>query len=147
MSFQQFLAQLKQDAVAQGVSQQAIALASPYLVYDQSIVNRDRGQRVFGQLFTEFSSRMASEGRRVKGQQLIKTYAQAFSRAEKEYGVPPAVIAATETTPLATAAISLLQTWRDTDGSGAAVAGITVSSDSVVDLSLDSLRTVCRECI
>lgn len=94
MSFQQFLAQLKQDAVAQGVSQQAIALASPYLVYDQSIVNRDRGQRVFGQLFTEFSSRMASEGRRVKGQQLIKTYAQAFSRAEKEYGVPPAVIAA-----------------------------------------------------
>ena len=60
---------------------------------------------------------------------------------------PPAVIAATETTPLATAAISLLQTWRDTDGAGAAVAGITVSSDSVVDLSLDSLRTVCRESI
>lgn len=94
MSFDRFLAQLKQDAAAQGVSQRAIAMASPYLVYDQSIVNRDRGQRVFGQLFTEFSSRMASEGRRVKGQQLIQTYAQAFTRAEKEYGVPPAMIAA-----------------------------------------------------
>lgn len=94
MSFPQFLSSLKQDAAAQGVSQRAIAMASPYLVYDQSIVNRDRGQRVFGQLFTEFSSRMASEGRRVKGQQLIQTYGQAFSRAEKEYGVPPAVIAA-----------------------------------------------------
>lgn len=93
-SFDQFLAQLKQDAVAAGVSQRAIAAASPYLVYDQGIVNRDRGQRVFGQLFTEFSGRMASEGRRVRGQQLIQTHAQAFARAEKEYGVPPAVITA-----------------------------------------------------
>jgi lytic murein transglycosylase len=93
-SFDQFLARLKQDAAAAGVSQRAIAEAAPYLVYDQSIVNRDRGQRVFGQIFTEFSGRMASEGRRVKGQQLIRTYAQAFARAEKEYGVPPAVITA-----------------------------------------------------
>ena len=93
-SFDQFLATLKQDAVAAGVSQRAIAEASPYMVYDQGIVNRDRGQRVFGQIFTEFSGRMASEGRRVRGQQLIQTYAQAFARAEKQYGVPPAVITA-----------------------------------------------------
>lgn len=93
-SFPQFLAGLKQKAVAAGVSQGAIAEASPYLVYDQGIVNRDRGQRVFGQIFTVFAGRMASEGRRVKGQQLMKQYAQAFARAEKEYGVPPAVIAA-----------------------------------------------------
>jgi len=93
-SFDQFLAALKQDALAAGVSQRAIALASPGLIYDQAIVNRDRGQRVFGQIFTEFSGRMATEGRRVKGQQLIQTYAQAFARAEKEYGVPPAVITA-----------------------------------------------------
>jgi lytic murein transglycosylase len=93
-SFDQFLATLKQDAVAAGVSQRAITEASPYMVYDQGIVNRDRGQRVFGQIFTEFSGRMASEGRRVRGQQLIQTYAQAFARAEKQYGVPPAVIAA-----------------------------------------------------
>ncbi|NEX00040.1 lytic murein transglycosylase [Rhodopseudomonas sp. BR0G17] len=93
-SFDQFLAGLKQKAVAAGVSQRAIAEASPYLVYDQGIVNRDRGQRVFGQIFTVFAGRMASEGRRVKGQQLIRQYANAFARAEKEYGVPPAVITA-----------------------------------------------------
>ncbi len=93
-SFDKFLAQLKQDAAAEGVSQRAIASASPFLVYDPSIVNRDRGQRVFGQIFSEFAGRMASEGRRVKGQQLIAQYAQAFARAEKEYGVPPAVITA-----------------------------------------------------
>src|SRR5215468_2913535 len=38
-SFAQFLAELKQQAVAQGVSQRAISEASPYLTYDQGIVN------------------------------------------------------------------------------------------------------------
>jgi lytic murein transglycosylase len=93
-SFDKFLAELKQQAVAQGVSQRAITEASPYLVYDQGIVNRDRGQRVFGQIFTEFAGRMAANFRMQSGQQHIKTYAAAFARAEKEYGVPPAVIAA-----------------------------------------------------
>ena len=94
MSFDRFLADLKAQAVAAGVSQRAIAEASPDLVYDQGIVNRDRGQRVFGQVFTEFAGRMAAAYRMQQGQAQIKTYAAAFARAEKEYGVPPAVIAA-----------------------------------------------------
>jgi membrane-bound lytic murein transglycosylase B len=94
MSFDRFLADLKQQAVAAGVSQRALAEASPSLVYDQGIVNRDRGQRVFGQAFTEFARRMAADYRMQQGRQRIKTYAAAFARAEKEYGVPPAVIAA-----------------------------------------------------
>src|SRR6201987_5705362 len=93
-SFQQFLAELKQQAMAQGGSQRAISEASPYLTYDQGIVNRDRGQRVFGQIFTEFAGRMAAPYRMQQGQAHIKTYAAAFARAEKDYGVPPAVIAA-----------------------------------------------------
>jgi lytic murein transglycosylase len=94
MNFDRFLADLKQQAVAAGVSQRAMAEASPYLVYDQGIVNRDRGQRVFGQIFTEFAGRMAANFRMQQGQAKIKTHAAAFARAEKEYGVPPAVIAA-----------------------------------------------------
>src|SRR5229473_611591 len=94
MTFDRFLADLKAQAVAAGVSQRAIAEASPGLVYDQGIVNRDRGQRVFGQVFTEFAGRMAAPFRMQQGQAWIKTYAAAFARAEKEYGVPPAVIAA-----------------------------------------------------
>lgn len=93
-SFDRFLADVKQQAVAAGVSQRTIAEASPYLVYDQGIVNRDRGQRVFGQLFTEFAGRMAAPYRMQNGQQHIRQHAAAFARAEKEYGVPPAVIAA-----------------------------------------------------
>jgi lytic murein transglycosylase len=94
MSFPQFLTQLESDAQAAGVSRRAIAQAAPYLVYDQGIVNRDRGQRVFGQVFTEFASRMAADYRMQQGRAKIQTYAQAFARAEKEYGIPPAVIAA-----------------------------------------------------
>ena len=59
-NFDRFLADLKQQAIAAGVSQRALAEASPYLVYEQGIVNRDRGQRVFGQIFTEFAGRMAA---------------------------------------------------------------------------------------
>jgi lytic murein transglycosylase len=94
MSFDRFLSDLKQQAVADGVSQRALAEATPYLVYDQGIVNRDRGQRVFGQIFTEFAGRMAAAYRMQQGQARIKAYSAAFGRAEKEYGVPPAVIAA-----------------------------------------------------
>src|SRR5215472_2411925 len=93
-SFDRFLAELKSQAIAQGVSQSAISEASPYLVYEQSIVNRDRGQRVFGQIFTEFAGRMAAVYRMQNGQARIRQYQAAFARAEKEYGVPPAVIAA-----------------------------------------------------
>ncbi|KYG98184.1 lytic murein transglycosylase [Bradyrhizobium sp. DOA1] len=93
-SFERFLADVKQQAVAEGVSQRALAEAAPYLTYDQSIVNRDRGQRVFGQVFTEFSRNRASEGAARNAQAHIKMHAAAFARAEKEYGVPPAVIAA-----------------------------------------------------
>ena len=94
LSFDRFLAGLKQRAVDAGVSSHAIAEAAPHLVYDPGIVRRDHGQRVFGQIFTEFAARMAAPYRMQQGQVRIKTYAAAFARAEKEYGVPPAVISA-----------------------------------------------------
>ena len=93
-SFERFLAELKQQAAAAGVSQRALAEASPYLIYDQGIVNRDRGQRVFGQIFTQFAGRMAAPFRMQEGQARIRANAAAFARADKEFGVPPAVIAA-----------------------------------------------------
>jgi membrane-bound lytic murein transglycosylase B len=88
MAFPQFLAQLEQDAQKAGVSRRAIAAAEPYLVFDQGIVNRDRGQRVFGQIFTQFAARMAADYRMQQGRQHLQRHAQSFARAEKEYGVP-----------------------------------------------------------
>ena len=90
--FNVWLAQFKQEAAAQGISQSAIAKASPYLVYDQRIVNIDRGQRVFAQSFIEFSGRMVPGGRISRGQAQLKKYADTFARAEQQYGIPGAVI-------------------------------------------------------
>jgi lytic murein transglycosylase len=92
-SFDQWLANFKQEALAQGISRNAIAQASPFLVYDQRIVNIDRGQRVFAQSFIEFSTKMLPGGRISQGIAQIKKNAATFARAEQQYGVAPAVIA------------------------------------------------------
>jgi len=92
-SFDQWLERFKQEAVAQGISRNAIAQALPFLVYDQRIINIDRGQRVFAQSFLEFSTKMLPGGRISQGVAQIKKHAATFARAEQQYGVPPAVIA------------------------------------------------------
>ena len=89
-----WLAELEREAVAQGVSQRAIAAASPYLTYDQRIVNIDHGQRVFTQTFLEFSDRMAAAYRIQTGAAKIKAYAPIFARIDQQYGVPAPVIVA-----------------------------------------------------
>jgi lytic murein transglycosylase len=45
-------------------------------------------------VFTEFARNRASDGAAKNAQARIRIHAAAFNRAEKEYGVPPAVIAA-----------------------------------------------------
>ncbi|MBV9628649.1 MAG: lytic murein transglycosylase [Xanthobacteraceae bacterium] len=92
-SFDQWLAQFEQEALAQGVSRNAIAQARPYLTYDPRIINIDRGQRVFAQSFLEFSTKMLPGGRISAGIAQIKKNAATFAREEQQYGVPPAVIA------------------------------------------------------
>jgi lytic murein transglycosylase len=93
-SFEAWLARFKGEAVAQGISRGAIDAAAPYLVYDQRIVNIDRGQRIFAQSFIEFSGKMLPAYRLQQGSTEIKKYAAIFDRAEKQYGVPAAVITA-----------------------------------------------------
>ena len=74
-SFDAWLARFKAEAAAQGISRSAIDAASPYLVYDQRIVNIDRGQRIFAQSFLEFSGKMLPAYRLQQGAAEIKKYA------------------------------------------------------------------------
>jgi lytic murein transglycosylase len=90
--YDKWLAEFEREALAQGVSQQAIAAAAPYLTYDQRIVNIDRGQRVFTQTFLEFSDRMAAAYRIQRGSALIKTNAPVFAKIDAQFGVPAPVI-------------------------------------------------------
>jgi lytic murein transglycosylase len=92
--FEPWLANFKREAAAQGISQAAIAAASPYLVLDQRIINIDRGQRFFAQNFLEISDKMLAGGRIPNGVNQIKKHQLLFARQEKEFGVPAPVITA-----------------------------------------------------
>jgi len=93
-SFEQWLDAFKREAVTQGVSQRAIASASHLMVYDQTVVNKDRGQKVFAQTFLEFSDRMVARHRIDGGIQRIAKNRALFSKIEQQFGVPAPVIAA-----------------------------------------------------
>ena len=92
--FPAWLAQVKKEAQAQGISPRALAQAEPFLTYDARIVGIDQGQRVFTQTFMEFSQLLVPPSRIANGQGQLKQHAAIFARAEKEYGVPASVIAA-----------------------------------------------------
>ena len=79
---------------AEGVSQRTIAAASHLMVYDQSVVNKDRGQKVFSQTFLEFSDRMVAKHRIDGGIQRIAKNRPLFQQVEQQFGVPAPVIAA-----------------------------------------------------
>jgi membrane-bound lytic murein transglycosylase B len=63
-------------------------------VFDQRIINIDRGQRFSAQDFLELSDKMLAGDRLPNGAAQIKKYHALFVREEKDFGVPAAVIAA-----------------------------------------------------
>jgi lytic murein transglycosylase len=91
--FKQFMAAVKKEAAAQGVSQASINVLNR-VKYDPGIVKKDRAQNVFSQDFLTFQARMATGGRIAKGKQVIERYANVFDAVQKKYGVPGPVIAA-----------------------------------------------------
>ncbi len=92
--FSAWLEDYKQEAAAQGISQQAIDEGLDGVTYDHDTISHDRGQKVFRQSFEQFSARMANTFRITKGRSLLKRYGDVFARIEKDYGVPGAVIVA-----------------------------------------------------
>ncbi len=93
-SFERWLDAFKKDAVAQGISPQIIAAASPDLTLDPAVIKRDRGQAVFSQTFLQFSDRMVAGYRLQNGAAQMKKNAALFARIEKDFGVPAPVLTA-----------------------------------------------------
>jgi len=92
--FERWLTELKREALASGISQSTLAAAEPFMEFDQAVVNRDRGQKVFSQTFLEFSKRMAEGHRISQGAQRLKQSAALFQRIEQQFGVPGPVLVA-----------------------------------------------------
>jgi len=91
--FNGFIADFKKEAAAKGISKNGIA-ALDDLTIDDKVLASGRNQKVFKQTFEEFSGRMISKDRMVKGAKMMQLHADAIKKVEKQYGVPGAVIVA-----------------------------------------------------
>ena len=91
---QTFLQGVKTEAVASGIAPAAVDKALEGAAIDPKVLSMDRAQGVFRQTFLEFSKRTVSGARFEIGKKKMAEYADIFARAEKETGVPPAVITA-----------------------------------------------------
>lgn len=92
--FGQFLAGVKQEAVAKGLSANAADRTLSGARIDRKVLSRDRAQGVFKMTFLDFSKRVISNYRLKNGAANMKKYASIFQRTENEYGVPAPVITA-----------------------------------------------------
>jgi len=93
-SFESWLADFKQEAIASGISRAAVEKGLAGVAYDPAIIKRDHGQAVFQQTFLQFSDRMVSSDRLSRGPKLLRQHADLFRRIEAKYGVPGAVLVA-----------------------------------------------------
>ncbi|MBX3596833.1 MAG: lytic murein transglycosylase [Rhizobiaceae bacterium] len=91
--FSAWKAAVHEEAQAAGVGPTGLAALDNARI-DPEVLKRDRSQGVFSQNFLQFSERMISAYRLKQGAANLKKYADVFSRAEAEFGVPGPVIAA-----------------------------------------------------
>jgi lytic murein transglycosylase len=91
--FPAFITDFKKDAAKRGISQRGLGSLDG-LTVDDKVLAADRRQHVFKQSFEEFSGRMISKDRMVKGQRLMKEYGGQIRKIEQTYGVPGGVIVA-----------------------------------------------------
>lgn len=91
--FDAWLAAVKKDAAAQGISARTIAAALNGVGYDQSVIRRDRNQQVFKQSFEEFSGRMIPP-RVNRAKSMLAKHGAVLSRIEQQFAVPAEVVIA-----------------------------------------------------
>lgn len=90
--FSRWIGDFKKEAVADGIKPQTIEATIGGMTPDQSVIGRDRKQGFFNQTFLEFYGKLATQNRYQTGRSYLHKHAAIFARAEKEFGVPGAVI-------------------------------------------------------
>jgi len=92
--FEKWLADIRREAAARGVSQAAINAGLSGITYDPAVIRRDRGQRFFQQSFEQVSAKMVPAYRVQKGSALLKRHAGLLAQIERQYGVPGEIVVA-----------------------------------------------------
>ena len=91
--FPAWLSKIRQEAIAQGISERAVDEGLSGVTFDQNVVRHDHGQGVFRQSFEQFSQRMVPP-RLGRARALEKRYAPVFASIEQRYGVSAPVLLA-----------------------------------------------------
>jgi len=91
--FNTWMRQFRQEAMAQGISANALR-ALDGVTYDTQVIRLDRNQKHFRQSFEQFSANRISKGRISKGKSMLKRHASTLARIERQFGVPPHVVVA-----------------------------------------------------
>jgi lytic murein transglycosylase len=92
--FDKWLGDVRREAMAQGISAQAVSAGLADVTYDPAIIRKDRGQRFFRQSFEQFSAKMVPPYRIQKGSSLLRQHAALLSRIERQFGVPGPILIA-----------------------------------------------------
>lgn len=92
--FDKWLGDVRREARAQGISQQAIEAGLRGVTPNPTVIKLDRGQKFFKQSFEQFSAKMVPPYRVQKGTKLLRQHAALLDRIERRYGVPGPVIVA-----------------------------------------------------
>jgi lytic murein transglycosylase len=91
--FAAFIAAFRHGAAAQGIGRRGLA-ALDGLTLDPAVLAADRRQHVFKQSFAEFSARMISRDRLIRGARNMERYAPVLRSMEQRFGVPAPVVVA-----------------------------------------------------
>ncbi len=93
-NFQNFVTQMKSEAVQKGHNPQAVDRFFSGIQQSQSVLRADRNQSMFQRPFLDFSSNLISDARLKKGQQLGRQYDAVFDLIERRYGISRGVLLA-----------------------------------------------------
>ena len=93
-SWSGFLADVRQEALAQGIGPRAVDAVLGQATQSAAVLKADRSQKSFKQSFLEFSGRAVSADRLNRAVTMRKRYESAFAEAQKRFGVPAEVILA-----------------------------------------------------
>ncbi len=89
----QFMAGVKAEALAKGMSPAGVDRATANMRQDEKVLARDRGQAVFQQEWSRFQGRMVNKDRLARGLAQLKKHEATFRQVEAATGVPGPVIA------------------------------------------------------
>ena len=92
--FDRWLTQYRTYAATQGISQASMNTALSGVVYDQTVMRLDRGQKSFKLSFEQFYARRVSESLIRRGRERIQQHGAVLQRVEQRFGVPAPILMA-----------------------------------------------------